>query len=63
MNRHARYNRSEKGRMRYQRYRESHPIEIWESNQRRLYAGGMYLGMVGFTKAEIEAMVRGATRS
>jgi hypothetical protein len=32
------------------------------SNERRFFAGGMYLGMVGFTETEIDAMVADLTR-
>jgi hypothetical protein len=38
------------------RWREAHPKKVqdrnWESNERRLFAGGIYCGMVGFTGAE-----------
>ncbi len=50
----------EKAREKSRRWREANPEEVREYNAKRLYASGMYLGMVGFTKKEREVMLNGA---
>jgi len=58
--RRVRYEESEKGRARKVRYDQSQKGRATKarSNERRLFASGMYLGMVGFTKREREELVR-----
>lgn len=43
------------------RWRAENPDEKREENARRLFAGRMYLGTCGFTKAETEAMLDGTS--
>lgn len=48
---------NERGR----RFREANRDKVCKANSRRLWSGDIYLGRVGFTTEETEAMLSGAS--